>query len=502
MILDIARKHPDSIAVDDGNTQRSWSELVDRSTRIAQYLRENVGLEAEQHASILMQNSADYLEITLGAFLAGIWLTPINWHLAQEEIAYILDDSGSRVLFHDEHFAKLAETLDAKGRIHTETLHQVFETIPARPLNLDGIPGGTMIYTSGTTGRPKGVKRYRPSKLGDLLTTHAGVGRLLGLDGTGPHLITGPMYHAAPLLFAMYDQANGAPIHIMPKWDEFEALRLIDQHRIAHTHMVPTMFIRMLRLPQAIRQAFRPADLRLVLHGAAPVSIPVKQAMIEWLGPVLVEYWGATESGVNTLVDSNEWLRNPGTVGRALSSFELFTVDEEGTPLAPNETGALYCRHKTVEKVFEYHGDPEKTRAAYLEPGVFTIGDIGRVDADGYVYLADRKSHMIISGGVNIYPAEVEQALEQHPAVSDVGVFGIPNDEWGEEVKAAIELAVDFEGSDALAAEILADCKTRVANYKVPRSIDFVAKLPRHPSGKLYIRRLRDPYWVGHDRQI
>jgi long-chain acyl-CoA synthetase len=328
------------------------------------------------------------------------------------------------------------------------------------------------------------------------------LGRNIGLDGSGPHLVTGPMYHAAPLMFAIYDNANGAPIVILPRFDEAEALDVIEGREIAHTHLVPTMFVRLLRLPEARRAAFRAPKLELVLHGAAPISVAVKRRMIEWWGERFVEYWGATEGGVNTLVDSADWLAHRGSVGRALPAFEVFAVDASGRRLPAGETGDLYCRHRTVAWPFEYHGDPEKTAAAYREPHVFTIGDIGRVEADGYVYLADRKSSMIISGGVNIYPVEVEQVVHEHPAVADVAVFGIPDDEWGESVKAAVELVPGFAESPELEAEILAFARERLAGYKLPRSIDFEAELPRHPTGKLYTRRLRDRYWQGRDEKI
>jgi len=224
--------------------------------------------------------------------------------------------------------------------------------------------------------------------------------------------------------------------------------------------------------------------------------------MIEWWGPILLEYWGGTEGGVNTLIDSEDWLKHPGTVGRALPAFEIFSVDESGDRLPSGEIGDLYCRSSLSERPFEYHGDEAKTDSAYLEPGVFTIGDVGFVDGEGYVHLADRRSNMIISGGVNIYPAEIEQVIQEHPAVEDVGVFGIPDDEWGESVKAAIELRAGFEASSALGSEILGFAREHLAGYKVPRSIDFEAELPRHPSGKLYIRRLRDRYWADRDGNI
>jgi long-chain acyl-CoA synthetase len=288
----------------------------------------------------------------------------------------------------------------------------------------------------------------------------------------------------------------------MPEWDERQALRLLATRRVRHTHLVPTMFVRLLRLADDVRREFNPGALRLVLHGAAPIAVEVKRRMIDWWGPVLVEYWGATESGVCTLVDSTDWRARPGTVGRPLQSYEVFAVDEDDARLPAGEIGTLYCRHRHLATVFEYHGAPGKTAACHRGPATFTTGDVGHVDADGYVYLADRKANMIISGGVNIYPVEIEHVLQHHPAVADAGVFGIPDDEWGETVKAAIEPAAGYEPSPALAAEILAFTRARLAAYKVPRSIDFHARLPRDPTGKLRIRVLRDPYWVGRDRAI
>ncbi len=502
-LLDQARARPDVVAVDDGETQRTFAELVERSTRVAHFLRDEAGLAPGQHAAVLMENRSEYVEIVVGAILAGVWLTPINWHLAKDEIAYIVEDSGAKVVFADEAHA---ETVRAAGAPRVVTVGDAYEAAldaaSSEPIDLAGPPGGTMIYTSGTTGRPKGVKRARKPTLGEALAYQCEMGRAYGLDGSGPHLITGPMYHAAPLLFALYDQANGAPIVILRRWDERTALRTLTEREIVHTHMVPTMFVRLLRLPEAERAAFRAPKLRLVMHGAAPVSVPVKQRMIEWFGPVLLEYWGATEGGVNSLATSEEWLDHPGTVGRVLPGFDVFARDDAGHRLPPGETGALYCRHERIAQVFEYHGAPEKTAEAHPEPHLFTIGDVGSVDAEGWVYLADRKSHMIISGGVNIYPAEVEQVLQEHPAVADVAVFGVPDDEWGESVKAAVELRPGHAPGEGLAEEILGFGRERLARYKVPRSIDFEERLPRHDSGKLYTRKLRDPYWQGRERKI
>jgi len=508
LIFDLAARRGADLAVDDGTRTRSFAELADRSVRVARFLREEAGVAPGENVAVLMHNRVECVELLLGSVMAGVWLTPINWHLAPEEIAYVVADSAVRVVFADAaHAAQARAALGAAGRggrvvgVGAE-LESALAAASDEPLPADGPAGGNMIYTSGTTGRPKGVRRARPPALGEALANFERLGRNVGLDGSGPHLVTGPMYHAAPLMFSIYDNANGAPILIMPRWDEREALRWLQDREVAHTHLVPTMFVRLLRLPEEERTAFRAPRLDLVLHGAAPISVAVKRRMIEWWGPVLVEYWGGTEGGVTTLIDSRDWLAHPGSVGRALPGFEVYAVDDDGRRLPPGESGELHCRHATLARVFEYHGDEAKTAAAHPAPHVFTLGDVGHVDEDGYVYLLDRKSAMIISGGVNIYPAEVEQVLLEHPAVADVAVFGIPDDEWGESVKAAVELARGFEPSPELERELLAFGRAHLAGYKVPRSIDFEDALPRHPSGKLYTRRLRDRYWQGRERRI
>ena len=507
MLLDFVRDRAYEIAVDDGTRQRTFAELFERSRRFADFLRYEAGLAPGEHVSLLMGNRVEVVELLLGAVLAGQWITPINWHLAEEEIDYVVRDSGSKILITDAHYAPVAQRVigsraETAILVAGDELDAILDQTTPRPLDLNAPAGGNMIYTSGTTGRPKGVKRAVPPSVGEALAQHAKIGRNTRLDGSGPHLITGPMYHAAPLMLAIYDNANGAPILIMPRWDDLEALDTIQRREVAHVHLVPTMFVRLLRLPEDVRRAFRAPKLSLALHGAAPISVPVKRRMIEWWGPILVEYWGGTEGGVNTLIGSQEWLAHPGSVGRALPAFEIFAVDEQGERLGPGGIGDLYCRSSLSDRPFEYHGDPEKTAAAYLEPGVFTIGDVGFVDEEGHVHLADRRSNMIISGGVNIYPAEIEQVLQEHPAIADVGVFGIPDEEWGESVKAAVELRPGQPASPELEAEILGYARERLAGYKVPRSIDFEAALPRHPSGKLYIRRLRDRYWAGRGKQI
>ncbi|MCP5040813.1 MAG: AMP-binding protein, partial [bacterium] len=465
---------------------------------------EDAGLAPDDHVAILMENRVEIVELIIGGVMAGVWVTPVNWHLAPGEIAYVVEDSDAKVIFTDEHFLETAQAISGKARVIEagDEWDGLLAAASNEPIDLAGPSGGNMIYTSGTTGRPKGVKRARQANVGAALDFMSAYGNNVGLDGSGPHLITGPMYHAAPLMFAIYDNANGAPIIIMERWDEARALEIIMEREIAHLHMVPTMFVRLLRLPEEVKARFDAPKLELVLHGAAPVSVEVKRAMIEWFGGKLVEYWGATEGGVNTLIDSEQWLEHPGSVGRTLGDFDVFAVDAEGKRLPAGEVGDLYCRHKRIDRVFEYHGDPEKTAGAFLEPGVFTIGDIGWIGDDGHVYLADRRSNMIISGGVNIYPREIEDVLHLHPAVADVGVFGIPDDDWGESVKAAVELREGHAASSRLESEILDFARERLARYKVPRSIDFEDALPRESTGKLYIRRLRDRYWKGRERNI
>jgi acyl-CoA synthetase (AMP-forming)/AMP-acid ligase II len=496
---------PDACALDDGQRRRTWAELDQRVRRLAHWLRGTRSLAPDCHVAVLVGNRAEAIECVLAAMCAGLWVTPVNRHLRPDEIAHVLGDSGAALVIADAEHASLARDAGARdvARVGGE-LERAIAAAPDAPLDPNGPAGGTMIYTSGTTGRPKGVQRAKPATLAAALAGWRRAGTAIGLDGSGPHLVTGPLYHAAPLLFAVYDLLNGAPIIVMPRWDEARALALLRERAVHHTHLVPTMFVRLLRLAERERASFRAPELQLVLHGAAPIAPSVKQDMIAWWGPVLVEYWGGTESGVVTLVDSAEWLAHPGTVGRALQHWDVFAVDEAGRRLPAGRTGALYSRHRELARPFAYHRDPEKTARAYLDdaPGGLTLGDVGWIDDAGWVYLCDRRSNMIISGGVNVYPAEIEQVLIAHPAVADVGVFGIPDDEWGETVKAAVELAPGREASPALAADILAFARERLAGYKVPRSIDFETALPRHPTGKLLIRELRDRYWRGRDRRI
>ena len=385
----------------------------------------------------------------------------VNWHLTASEVAYILDDSGSTILFTDPEHEEVARAAAAAADHEVSVVRagpelDALAAHPAdEPFPLDGPGGGTMLYTSGTTGRPKGVKRRRQPSLAETLALGGAAGMLLGLDGKGPHLVTGPLYHAAPLGFAAIDLANGSELVLMPRWDESQCLQLIQERAIRNSHVVPTMCVRLLRVPEDEKAAFYASSLSTVLHGAAPIAPSTKHQMIEWWGPVLTEYWGSTEGGVFTLVDSTAWLTKPGTVGKAIPTYEVFAVDADGERLPAGQVGTLYTHNLVTDEVFEYHQAEEKTAAAHLSPGTFTMGDVGHVDEDGYVFLSDRAANMIISGGVNIYPAEIEQVLIDHPAVADVAVFGIPDDEWGEQVKAAIELQDGYVPSADLEADLL-----------------------------------------------
>jgi len=515
VIAELAKSQPSALALTDGTRSRSWRELQDRVARWARLLRETLGLAPDDHAALLIGNRVEGVEGILAAIHAGVWMTPVNWHLTAEEIAYVVRDSTARVLFVDPAFAETARSAlalarDAEPNLRLplvialgDELDRALASASDAPMPLAGPAGGNMIYTSGTTGRPKGVMRKRAGTLGAAIAAQQAYARSIQCDGSGAHLVTGPLYHAAPLMYAIYDNSLGAPIHVLPRWEERDALRWIVEREIHHTHLVPTMFVRLLkRLTSEERAAFRPPALHTVLHGAAPVSEAVKRRMIEWWGPILYEYWGGTEGGVTTFVDPRDWLAHPGSVGRALPHFEVFAIGEGGARLGPGERGPLYAKHATQTALFEYHGDPDKTARAFLDPHTHTLGDVGHVDAEGWVFLSDRAANMIISGGVNIYPAEVEAVIQEHPAVADAAVFGIPDDEWGEQVKGAVELRPGFAPSDALTADILAFCRAKLAGYKVPRSLDFEGELPRTATGKLYVRRLRDKYWAGRERAI
>ena len=513
--FNIAAERPNDVAIVDSYRSLTWSEFYDRVTRLGRAF-EGAGLRRNDHIAMLMGNRAEFLEILCASLLSGIVVTPVNWHFNAEEVAYVVDNCDAKGLVVDERHLEAAKiALDNPGlRFKVATGAPIggdalgYEEFVSGggddrfPLDVE--PGGYMLYTSGTTGRPKGVNRNLASSgasIEGLLSMLSIMGAPLGVQPGGAHLVTGPLYHAAPLGFSSMAFNGGATTVIMDAWTPEATLDLITQWQITNTHMVPTMFVRLLRLPDERRAAFDPSSLQAVVHGAAPCPVWAKEAMIDWWGPVLYEYYGATEGGMATITPQ-EWLEHKGSVGKAAAIYRIEIRDDDGDELPTGEAGTVWFRSLLGSETFSYYKDEEKTKGAHLEPGVFTLGDVGKLDEDGYLFLTDRKSDMIISGGVNIYPREIEQVLTTHPAVADVAVFGIPNDEWGEEVKAAVELIKGREPSFELEQELIEFCRERLAHFKCPRSVDFEAALPRHSTGKLYKRLLRDRYWNREGRFI
>lgn len=502
-----AQLQPDVLAVRSPHGDRTYAELNAHANQIARMLRA-AGLQPGDGVALLCANRPEFVEVMQAANRSGFRLTPINWHVTADEAAYIVADSGAKALFADVRFAGVATAAVAGAAAGGDrpavrvSIGGDIDGFAAYDESLaahsgDDLPdprlGGTMLYTSGTTGRPKGVQR---EMTGSMSAAAAASVQMLrdamqlqaGVDAT---LVTGPLYHAAPLAFALsLPLACGTTVVLMDGWDAEETLRLIQNCRITNTHMVPTMFHRLLALPEAVRERYDVSSLRLIWHGAAPCPVPVKQAMMDWLGPILWEYYGATE-GLTTIVNPQDWLARPGTVGRP-EPEQVVIRDDAGKDLAPGEPGTIFIKAPD-EGRFRYHGDDAKTAGAY-QGDYYTLGDIGYLDADGWLYLTDRSADLIISGGANVYPAEVEAALIMHPAVADVAVIGVPNEEWGEEVKAVVELRPGTEATDLLAGELIAFARERIASYKCPRSFDFVDELPRTDTGKLYKRRLRDEY--------
>jgi acyl-CoA synthetase (AMP-forming)/AMP-acid ligase II len=488
------KKHPEQLAITDTLSSRSWKQLNKNVLALRTYFLKEKELKTNDHIAFLIGNRIEFFEAMLAGITAGLWVTPINTHLSIEEQFYILEDCGAKLLLIDQELSsKQGENLPCEA-LQIEALVARLSNKPDTSEALDETAkaGGTMLYTSGTTGRPKGVRRNKPELLSDALNTMRQGALGFGLKGLGPHLITGPLYHAAPMLFALYDMLNGAPLIIMPKWSCENFVELVDKFQVRTSHLVPTMFIRLLQFNEKNPiPSERLNSLELVLHGAAPIAPAIKHKMIEWWGPILLEYWGASEAGTSTLINSEEWLTHPGSVGKALAHLEIFIGDELGNPIN-EETGLLFCRHKHLKQVFEYHKAPDKTKEAHPKPNTFCIGDIGRIDDEGFVYLSDRKSNMIISGGVNIYPAEIEQALIEHPAISDLVVFGIPDEEWGESVKALIELKEYSQANESLVENIKTFAKEKIASYKVPRTIEFIEELPRNAAGKVRLQDIKN----------
>jgi long-chain acyl-CoA synthetase len=513
--FNLAIEQPDGLAVVDRYRRLTWREFDERVNRVAHALVD-AGLGRGDHLAMIMGNRSEFLEVLGAALKTGMVVTPVNWHFTGDEAAYVVENCDAQALIVDiDHLEagtvcarlprlKLALVTGDEARPGLAPYEAALAAASPEALPVDQEPGGFMLYTSGTTGRPKGVERQMAppgATLEGLLSVMAMMGQPLGLQPGGAHLLTGPLYHAAPLGFGSMAFNSGNTMVMMDRWTPEATLELMTEWRITNTHMVPTMFVRLLRLPDEVRASFDPSHLQSVVHGAAPCPVWAKERMIEWWGPVLNEYYGATEGGL-TVITSEDWLAHKGSVGRPLAVYQVEVRDDDDKVLEPGETGTVYFRSLLGGETFRYYKDDAKTAAAHAEPGVFTLGDVGRVDEEGYVWLTDRKSDLIISGGVNIYPAEVEQVLTTHPAVADVAVFGIPDEEWGEQVKAAVELVPGHAASSELEAELLAFCRERLAHFKCPRSVDFEEELPRHTTGKLYKRLLRDRYWQREARFI
>lgn len=508
----LATEHPDALAVVEPDyTEVSRGELLARSNALVHGLRA-LGLRQGDTVATLLPNGVRMLEIFMAATQAGWYVTPINFHLAAPEIAYIVDDCEAKAFFGHDRFSDTLQKAVAEIGYPAERSFADGDVAGFVPIDalVSGQPttmpsdrsfGLPMQYTSGTTGRPKGVRRSLPGVDPDVAAQFTG--GFLAMFGIQPddgnvHLTVSPLYHTAVLMFTQSSMHLGHPIVLMDKWTPEGTLERIEKYRVTTSHMVPTQFHRLLALPAEVRARYNVSSLRHMIHAAAPCPPEIKRRMIEWWGNAIDEYYAATEGG-GTLVTAEEWMRRPGTVGKAWPNAEIKIFDDEGNELAPGEIGTVYMKMATAD--FEYYKDKAKTEAS-RKHGYFTVGDVGYLDDEGWLFLRDRKTDMIISGGVNIYPAEIENELLTHPKVGDAAVFGIPHADWGEEVKAVVEPAADVEAGAALADELLAYLRDRIAAYKVPKSVEFVDSLPRDPNGKLYKRKLRDPYWEGKERAI
>jgi long-chain acyl-CoA synthetase len=507
-----AQENPDWIAaIEADGTEHAAGDLLGRANQITHGLRAR-GLRPGDGIAALLPNGVAPLELYLAALQAGWYLTPINWHFTAPEIAYIVGDCEASAFFVHERYAltgttaaDLAQLSPAMrfsyGEVPGFTPVQSLREGQSDSLPKDRTAGTTMHYTSGTTGRPKGVRRSLSgldpddaAELGSVLLQFFGI----TTGQPNVHLVTSPNYHTAVTVFGGGALHMGHTLVCMDSWDAEQALALAERYQVTNSHMVPTQFKRMLSLPEQTRHRYDLSSMRWLIHAAAPCPVGIKRAMLEWWGPCVYEYYAATEGG-GTIATPQDWLERPGTVGTAWPISEVMIADEAGDQCPPGTPGTIYMKMGVGE--FEYKDDPAKTAASRLR-GFFTVGDIGYFDADGYLFLCDRKADMIISGGTNIYPAEIEAEIIMHPKVADVAVFGIPDEDWGEQVKAVVQPAAGVPPSDELAAEILASLDGKLARMKWPKTIDFTVELPRDPSGKLLKRRLRDPYWKGQGSTI
>jgi long-chain acyl-CoA synthetase len=502
---------PDKPAVIMGATGDviTYAELDAEANRLSQLFRA-AGLQPGDHVAFCLENHPRFMAVAWGAHYAGLYYTAMSSRLTVDESIYIINDCGAQAFITSGYKADVAAALvDAmpavKVRLMMDACIDGFEpyedAIAGYPAEVlaDAVAGRDMLYSSGTTGRPKGVKTRGPIEPVDTPTAVTGLGQLLfGYTDETVYLSTAPLYHAAPLRFTMAVHQVGGTAIVMEHFDPEQALALIERYRVTASQWVPTMFIRMLKLPEEVRARYDVSSLQVAIHAAAPCPVAVKEQMIEWWGPVIHEYYAGTEGNGFVYTNSHDWLEHKGSVGKNLLG-EIHIVDDDGNELPVGEAGTIYFGGAGE---FEYHNDPDKTEESRDARGWSTLGDIGRLDEDGFLYLTDRKSYMIISGGVNIYPQEAENILAMHPKVQDVAVIGVPNPDFGEEVKAVVQPVDMADAGPDLERELIAYCREHLADVKCPRSVDFVDELPRHPTGKLYKRLLRDQYWAGHESKL
>ncbi|MBJ8345852.1 acyl-CoA synthetase [Antrihabitans sp. YC2-6] len=510
-LWNIAKSDPERTAVVDADGRSvTYGELTAAADRYGRGLQA-MGLKPGDAIVMMLHNSIDTVAFYFAAYQTGLYIVAVNWHLTGPEVAYILKDSEAKAFVASGRFGEAATTAANEAGIPPLSRFSVGDIPGFTPLadlgaGESGRPdvrtaGAPMLYTSGTTGRPKGVRR--PLTGNDPDEVPVASAGFFGIFGIGPfddhvHICGSPLYHTAVLNFVVISLQLGHKVVLMDRWDPEEMLRLIQEQRVTHSHMVPTQFHRLLALPEEVRNRYDVSSLRVMIHGAAPCPLEIKRQMLEWWGPVVTEYYAATEGG-GTVISGEEWIRKPGSVGKPWPWSVVKVLGDDGAELPVREPGQVYMRMGGSS--FEYHHDKAKTESSRVGD-LFTLGDVGYLDEDGYLYLCDRKSDMIISGGVNIYPAEIEGELAVHPKVADVAVFGVPHTDWGEEVKAVVQPVDGVVGDEALTAELLEYARERLAKFKLPRSIDYIEELPRDPNGKLYKRKLRQPYWADKERAI
>jgi acyl-CoA synthetase (AMP-forming)/AMP-acid ligase II len=508
----IAQTMPDKPAIVMAATgeKLTFRELDQRSNQGAQLFRK-LGLGAGDGIAIFMENELRFLEICWAAQRAGLYFTCVSSRLTGGEVEYIVKDCGAKVFIAGNSLANVASEVaprvDSVKRYMVggtvagfESYEAATDSMPQTPI-ADETAGASMLYSSGTTGRPKGVRQPLSGQPLDAPSPLLGVVTMLyGINDQSIYLSPAPLYHAAPLGYSMTAHRLGATVVVMEYFDAEEALKAIERHRITASQFVPTMFVRMLKLPDEVRTHYDLSSLKAAIHAAAPCPIEVKRKMIEWWGPILFEYYAGTEGNGMCYVNSVDWLKHPGTVGKSLLS-PVHICDDNGNEVPVGEEGTIYFASAAQ---FVYHNDPKKTKESRHPqfPEWSTLGDVGKLDSEGYLYLTDRKAFMIISGGVNIYPQEAENLIITHARVADVAIIGVPNEDFGEEVKAVVQPMDWKDATPEFAAELMAWCRERLSPIKCPRSVDFERELPRHPTGKLYKRLIRDRYWGKRESRI